>query len=122
MSSKQLVERLITSEAKADSHLVRTGKLPKNEWRKLSEAASILSESNVYIDDSADLNIMELRAKARQLKADKDIDILFIDYIQLLHAPQKSESRQQEISYISRSLKALAKKIRYSNCGTFSAV
>ena len=65
MSSKQLVERLITSEAKADSHLVRTGKLPKNEWRKLSEAASILSESNVYIDDSADLNIMELRAKAR---------------------------------------------------------
>ncbi|MBI72264.1 MAG: replicative DNA helicase [Candidatus Marinimicrobia bacterium] len=111
MSSKQLVERLITSEAQADSHLVRTGKLPKNEWRKLSEAASILSESNVYIDDSADLNIMELRAKARQLKADKDIDILFIDYIQLLHAPQKSESRQQEISYISRSLKALAKEL-----------
>ena len=111
MSSKQLVERLITSEAKADSHLVRTGKLPKNEWKKLSEAASVLSESDIYIDDSADLNIMELRAKARQLKADKDIDIIFIDYIQLLHAPQKSESRQQEISYISRSLKALAKEL-----------
>tara|TARA_B100000579_G_C22840734_1_gene861321 strand:+ start:1063 stop:2421 length:1359 start_codon:yes stop_codon:yes gene_type:complete len=111
MSSKQLVERLITSEAKADSHLVRTGKLPKNEWKKLSEAASILSESNIYIDDSADLNIMELRAKARQLKSDKDVDIIFIDYIQLLHAPQKSESRQQEISYISRSLKALAKEL-----------
>ena len=111
MSSKQLVERLITSEAKADSHLVRTGKLPKNEWKKLSEAASSLSESSIYIDDSADLNIMELRAKARQLKSDKDIDIIFIDYIQLLHAPQKSESRQQEISYISRSLKALAKEL-----------
>ena len=111
MSSKQLVERLITSEAKADSHLVRTGKLPKNEWKKLSEAASVLSESNIYIDDSADLNIMELRAKARQLKSDKDVDVIFIDYIQLLHAPQKSESRQQEISYISRSLKALAKEL-----------
>ena len=84
---------------------------PKNEWKKLSEAASVLSESDIYIDDSADLNIMELRAKARQLKADKDIDIIFIDYIQLLHAPQKSESRQQEISYISRSLKALAKEL-----------
>ena len=111
MSSKQLVERLITSEAKLDSHLVRTGKLPKNEWKKLSEAASTLSESDIYIDDSADLNVMELRAKARQLKADKDVDIIFVDYIQLLHAPQKTESRQQEISYISRSLKALAKEL-----------
>ena len=111
MSSKQLVERLVTSESKTDSHLVRTGKLPKNEWKKLSEGASVLSESDIYIDDSADLNIMELRAKARQLKVDKDIDIIFIDYIQLLHAPQKSESRQQEISYISRSLKALAKEL-----------
>ncbi|MBI45410.1 MAG: replicative DNA helicase [Candidatus Marinimicrobia bacterium] len=111
MSSKQLVERLITSESEVDSHLVRTGKLPKNEWKKLSEGASVLSEANFYIDDSADLNIMELRAKARQLKAEKDIDILFIDYIQLLHAAQKLESRQQEISYISRSLKALAKEL-----------
>ena len=111
MSSKQLVERLVTSESKTDSHLVRTGKLPKNEWKKLSEGASVLSETDIYIDDSADLNIMELRAKARQLKVDKDIDIIFIDYIQLLHAPHKSESRQQEISYISRSLKALAKEL-----------
>ena len=111
MSSKQLVERLITSEAKVDSHLVRTGRLPKHEWKKLSEAASTLSETNFYIDDSADLNIMELRAKARQLKAEKNVDIIFVDYIQLLHSHQKSESRQQEISYISRSLKALAKEL-----------
>ena len=111
MSSQQLVERLITSESKIDSHLVRTGKLPKHEWKKLSESANILSESSIYIDDSADLNIMELRAKARQLKAEKDVDIIFIDYIQLLHAPNMSESRQQEISYISRSLKALAKEL-----------
>jgi len=111
MSSQQLVERLITSESKIDSHLVRTGKLPKHEWKKLSESANVLSESSIFIDDSADLNIMELRAKARQLKAEKNIDILFVDYIQLLHAPNMSESRQQEISYISRSLKALAKEL-----------
>jgi replicative DNA helicase len=110
MSSQQLVERLITSESKIDSHLVRTGKLPKHEWKKLSESANVLSESSIYIDDSADLNIMELRAKARQLKAEKDISILFVDYIQLLNAPNH-ESRQQEISYISRSLKALAKEL-----------
>ncbi len=110
MSSKQLVERLVTSESKIDSHLVRTGKLPKHEWKKLSNSANSLSESSLFIDDSADLNIMELRAKARQLKAEKDIDIIFIDYIQLLHAPNH-ESRQQEISYISRSLKALAKEL-----------
>ena len=111
MSSHQLVERLMTSEAKIDSHLVRTGKLPKHDWKKLSEAASILSESSIFIDDSADLNILELRAKARQLKAEKDIDIIFVDYIQLLNAPNKESSRQQEISYISRSLKALAKEL-----------
>ena len=110
MSSKQLVERLITSESKIDSHLVRTGKLPKHEWKKLSTSANSLSETSLFIDDTADLNIMELRAKARQLKAEKDVDIIFIDYIQLLHAPNH-ESRQQEISYISRSLKALAKEL-----------
>jgi len=110
MSSKQLVERLITSESKIDSHLVRTGKLPKHEWKKLSNSANNLSETSLFIDDTPDLNIMELRAKARQLKAEKDIDIIFIDYIQLLHAPNH-ESRQQEISYISRSLKALAKEL-----------
>ena len=111
MSSQQLVERLITSESKIDSHLVRTGKLPKHEWKKLSNSASVLSESLIFIDDSADLNIMELRAKARQLKAEKNIDIIFVDYIQLLHAQNKHESRQQEISYISRSLKALSKEL-----------
>ena len=111
MSSNQLVERLITSESKIDSHLARIGKLPKHEWKKLSDSANVLSDSSIFIDDSADMNIMELRAKARQLKAEKNIDILFIDYIQLLHAQNVHESRQQEISYISRSLKALAKEL-----------
>lgn len=111
MSRTQISERLITAEAKCDSHLVRDGRLPAKEWRKLSKAASTLSDTKFYIDDSADLNIMELRAKARRLKAEKDIDILFVDYLQLLHTPGRVESRQQEISFISRSLKALAKDL-----------
>ena len=111
MSNQQLAERLITAEARIDSHLVRTGRLPKSEWKKLSKAANALSESNIFIDDTAGLNIMELRAKARQLKVEKNIDIFFVDYLQLLNAGSRIESRQQEISYISRSLKALAKEL-----------
>ena len=112
MSNQQLAERLITAEARVDSHLVRTGRLPKNEWKDLAKAAGILSKSNIYIDDSATLNILELRAKARKLKAEKDIDILFVDYLQLLNQEGRAESRQQEISFISRSLKALAKELK----------
>ena len=111
MSNSQLVERLITGEAKVDSHLVRTGKLPKNQWKKLAEAAGPLSEANIFIDDTAGLNIMDLRAKARQLKAEHKIELIIVDYIQLLHAGNRIESRQQEISFISRSLKALAKDL-----------
>ena len=111
MSNTQLVERLITAEARVDSHLVRTGRLPKNEWKRLSQAAGPLSEANIFIDDSAGLHVMELRAKARQLKAEQDVDLIIVDYIQLLNAGGKIESRQQEISFISRSLKALAKDL-----------
>ena len=79
--------------------------------RKLSDAASVLSDLSIYIDDSPGLNIMELRAKARQMKIDKEVDLILVDYLQLLHKPGRVESRQQEISYISRSLKALAKEL-----------
>ena len=111
MSNIQLVERLITAEAKVNSHQVRNGKLPKDDWKKLSAAAGPLSEAKFFIDDTPGLNIMEIRAKARRLKADKKIDILIIDYMQLITGLDKSESRQQEISMISRSLKALAKEL-----------
>ena len=111
MSNTQLVERLITAEARIDSHLVRTGRLPKNEWKKLSKAAGPLSDANIFIDDTAGLNIMDLRAKARQLKAEHDVELIIVDYIQLLNSGGKVESRQQEISFISRSLKALAKDL-----------
>ena len=111
MSNQQLAQRLITAEARVDSHLVRTGRLPKTEWKNLASAANALHQAPIYIDDSASLNILELRAKARKLKSEKDIDILFVDYLQLLNQEGRSESRQQEISFISRSLKALAKEL-----------
>lgn len=111
MSNQQLAQRLITAEARVDSHLVRTGRLPKTEWKNLGKAANALYEAPIYIDDSASLNILELRAKARKLKSEKDIDILIVDYLQLLNQEGRSESRQQEISFISRSLKALAKEL-----------
>ena len=109
MSEQQLGERLLSSESRVNAHHVKTSK--NNDWTKLSSAADVLSKSKIFIDDSAGLNIMELRAKARQLKSEKDIDLIFIDYIQLLNAGIKFENRQQEISYISRSLKALAKEL-----------
>jgi len=83
MSNQQLAERLITSEARVDSHLVRTGRLPKSEWKNLAAAAGTLSEAEIFIDDSASLSILELRAKARKLKSEKEIDIIFVDYLQL---------------------------------------
>ena len=111
MSNVQLTERLITAEARVDSHLVRTGKLPKSDWKKLSMAAGPLSEVQFFIDDSAGLNVLDIRAKARRLKAEHGIDILFIDYLQLLSGAGRAESRQQEITMISRSLKGLAKEL-----------
>ena len=111
MSCSQLTERLITAEAKVDSHLVRDGRLPAKDWKKLSKAAGNLAKAQIFIDDSADLNIMELRAKARRLKAEKGVDAIIVDYLQLLNVPGRTESRQQEISFISRSLKALAKDL-----------
>ncbi len=111
MSKKQLGERLISSESRINSHKIKTSQLPKGDWRKLSTAADSLSKSKIFIDDSPGLNVMELRAKARQLKAEKKIDLLIVDYIQLLNSGTRSENRQQEMSYISRSLKALAKEL-----------
>ena len=109
MSEKQIGERLLSSESRVNSHHVKTSQ--NKDWTKLSSAADILSKSKIFIDDSAGLNIMELRAKARQLKSENNIDLLIVDYIQLLNAGTRSENRQQEISYISRSLKALAKEL-----------
>jgi len=111
MASYQLAMRLLCAEARVNSHLLRTGRLPMSEWPKLSLAVGKLAASPIYIDDTPNLGILELRAKARRLKAEKDIGLLIIDYLQLIQGPSSVENRQQEISAISRSLKALAKEL-----------
>jgi replicative DNA helicase len=111
MSKEQLVQRMLCSEARVDSHRLRTGYLSDAEWPKLTTAAGLLSEAQIYIDDSPAISVLEMRAKARRLKADVDVGIIIVDYLQLISGPPGIESRQQEISSISRSLKALAKEI-----------
>jgi len=111
MANHQLAMRLLCAEGRVDSHLVRTGKLPKSQWKNLSIAVGQLAEAPIYLDDTAAMSVLEVRAKARRLKAEHDVGLLIVDYIQLMTGPKGAESRQQEISQISRSLKALAKEI-----------
>jgi replicative DNA helicase len=111
MANHQLAMRLLCAEGRVDSHLVRTGKLPKAQWKNLSIAVGNLAEAPIYLDDTPGMSVLEVRAKSRRLKAEHDIGLIIVDYIQLMTGPKGSESRQQEISQISRSLKALAKEI-----------
>lgn len=112
MSKEQLVQRMLCSHARVDAHKVRTGFLSQADWPRLVNAAGKLSEAPIYIDDSPGITVLELRAKARRLKAQFDIKLLVLDYLQLMQGPSGSESRQQEISEISRSLKSIAKELR----------
>jgi replicative DNA helicase len=111
MSKEQLVIRMLCSEAHVEGTRLRTGFLNESDWPKLTIAAGNLSESPIYIDDSAALSVLELRAKARRLKSERGLGMLIIDYLQLMKGRARVESRQQEISEISRSLKALAKEL-----------
>jgi replicative DNA helicase len=111
MSKEQLVTRLLCSEARVDASRLRTGHLVENDWPKLTHAAGRLHETKIYIDDTPAVPIMEMRAKARRLKAEQDIGLIVVDYLQLMRGGTNPESRQQEISEISRSLKALAKEL-----------
>ncbi|MEE9162343.1 MAG: replicative DNA helicase, partial [Candidatus Neomarinimicrobiota bacterium] len=111
MSEYQVALRLMTAEARIDSHRLRRRKLGKQDWPKISKAAGELSELPIWIDDTAGLNILELRSRIRRLKADYDIDMAIIDYLQLLAGYGRSESRQQEIAEMTRSLKGLAKEL-----------
>jgi replicative DNA helicase len=112
MSIQQLVLRLICAEARVDAHSVRTGRLPEDEWRKLSTSVGRLYKAKIFIDDTPALGILELRAKARRLKAEHNIGLVIVDYLQLMQGPKNAQSREQEISTISRSLKALAKELQ----------
>ncbi len=110
MSKEQLVQRLLCSVARIDANRVRTGHLAASEFPKLVNAASIISEAPIYIDDTPAISILELRAKARRLKKERNIGLIVVDYLQLMQGTS-TENRQQEISEISRSLKALAKEL-----------
>jgi replicative DNA helicase len=112
MSKEQLVMRMLSSRAKVDSNRLRNGFLTPQDWPRLSVAAGELSEALIFIDDSPSISVLEIRAKARRLKAEHDVGIIIIDYLQLIRGRDRVESRQQEISEISRSLKALAKELK----------
>lgn len=111
MSAEQLVLRMLSSEARIPHQRIRTASIASDEWIELTNAAAQLSEAKIFIDDSASLSIMELRAKARRLKSQSNIGLLVIDYLQLINSGQKNENRTQEISLISRALKSLAKEL-----------
>lgn len=111
MSTQQLIMRLLCAESRVDAHAVRTGRLPEDDWKRLSIGAGKLAKASIFIDDSASLGILELRAKARRLKAEHNIGLIIVDYLQLMQGPRGAENREKEISAISRSLKALAKEL-----------
>lgn len=112
MSKAQLVTRLLCAESMIDSHKLRTGELDVTDWEKLADAIGPLSAAPIYIDDTPGISVGELRAKCRRLKMEKGLDLIIIDYLQLMSGTKKNESRQQEISEISRSLKAIAREMQ----------
>lgn len=111
MSKEQLAMRLLCSEARVDSHKIRTGFLSRQECAKMLTAAGYFMDAALYIDDTPAISSLELRAKARRMKADRGLGMIVVDYLQLMRSREGTERREQEISEISRSLKALAKEI-----------
>jgi replicative DNA helicase len=113
MSKEQLVMRMLSSESKVDAHRFRSGYLTRDEWARLAEGIGTLSEANIFIDDTPGISVLEMRAKLRRLAAEqKKLDLVVVDYLQLMSGSKRTESRQQEVSQISRELKALAKEMQ----------
>ena len=111
MSKEQLVNRLFSLESKVDSQHIRTGQLTDQEWEKLIESAGVIGHSNLIIDDTPGITVAELRSKCRKYKLENNLSMIIIDYLQLMNGSGRTESRQQEISEISRSLKAVAREL-----------
>jgi replicative DNA helicase len=112
MSKDSLVQRLLTSEARVDAGRVRTGRLRDDDYPRLAQAAGLLNTAPIFIDDTPGISVLEMRAKARRLKSDRDdLAMIIVDYLQLMTGGAKTENRQQEVSEISRGLKALAKEL-----------
>ncbi len=112
MAKEQLGLRLLGSEARVDAHKLRTGHLSERDWTPLANAAGRLAEAPIYIDDTAALSVLEMQAKARRLKTEHGLDLIIVDYLQLMRGRGNEQSREQEISNISRSLKVLAKDLK----------
>jgi len=111
MSRHEMVQRFLSSEGKVDSQRIRRGTLQEQDWTRLSSALGRLAEAPIFIDDSANVTLMEMRAKCRRLKAKYGLGLVIVDYLQLMQSPRRSENRQQEVSEISRGLKILAKEL-----------
>jgi replicative DNA helicase len=112
MSAQELGERLMCSAARVSSHKVRTGSLSGDDYAKLVQAAGELEKADIFIDESAGLNMFELRAKARRLKSKHDLKLVIVDYLQLMTGDGRAENRQQEVAAISRSLKQLGRELQ----------
>jgi replicative DNA helicase len=111
MSKLEIVNRLLSAEARIDSAKLRTGRLEDRDWHKLGEALGTLSEAPLYIDDTPSISLMEIRAKCRRLKQRQGLDLVVVDYLQLMQSHRRVESRHQEVAEISRGLKMLAKEL-----------
>jgi len=111
MSKEQLVMRMLTSEARVDASRLRSGMLTENDWPRLARAAGVISEARVFIDDTPAMTVLDMRAKCRRLKAEGSLDLIMIDYLQLMRGHKSMDSREREISEISRGLKAIAKEL-----------
>jgi replicative DNA helicase len=111
MSKEQLALRLLCADARIDAHRLRTGKLNEKDWARLAKAYTDLSQSRIFIDDSATISPLEMRAKCRRLKAEHGLGLIVVDYLQLVTSAGRVENRQQELSAISRSMKGLAKEL-----------
>jgi replicative DNA helicase len=114
MSKEQLVQRLLSMDAGIDQHRLRTGWIEDDEWERIVYSMGTLSEANIWIDDTAGISTVEMRSKARRLHAQHNIDLIVVDYLQLMQATignKRNENRVQEISEVSRSLKALAREL-----------
>jgi replicative DNA helicase len=111
MSGTQLSTRLISSMGRINQQKIRTGKLTDDDWPRLTNAVALLSKANIFIDDTAALTPIDIRARARRLKREKGLDLIVIDYMQLMQLSNNSENRATELSEISRSLKALAREL-----------
>ena len=111
MSKEQLVQRMLSAQSNVELSKIKTGNLGESDWPRIIDGMAVLSEANIFIDDTPGIKISEIRSKCRRLKIEKGLDLILIDYLQLMEGEGKNENRQQEIAKISRSLKILAKEL-----------